>query len=185
MTRQILLCIALATAMLGGCATVMNKISGLGVISEQKSEVDASEIVQVTGNHVVGNTGMSTFDGAMIGGRWESVTPETVYLPITYISSATGERIVIEFDELRVNLNGVVTSFTPIPPATIRMPLNYLQSMLVADTCTLELVRGRNITEGDFTITSNAGAPTAKVSLQRFYDRVLAKQAERAAINPL
>lgn len=185
MIRQTLLYLVLCTSLLGGCATVMNKISGLGVISEQKSEVDGSEIVEVTGNHVVGNTGMSTFDGAMLGGRWESVTPELVYLPITYISSANGERIVIEFDELRVNVNGVVTSFTPIPPATISMPLTYLESMLIADTCTLQLVRGRNITEGDFAIASNAGTPTAKVSLQRFYDRVRARQAERAAINPL
>ncbi len=185
MTRQTFLCIALATSLLGGCATVMNKISGLGVITEQKSDVDGSEIVEVTGNHVVGNTGMSTFDGAMLGGRWESVTPEIVYVPVTYISSATGERIVIDFDELRVNVNGVVTSFAPIPPATIRMPLTYLESMLIADTCMLELVRGRNVTEGDFTIASNAGRPTAKVSLQRFYDRVRARQAERAAIKPL
>jgi hypothetical protein len=158
-----------------------NHFSSLGVVSEQKSSIDGSDVVEVTGNHVVGNGGMSTFDGAMLGGRWESIHPDIVHIPVTYTSSANGERIVIEFEELRVNVNGNTTGFKPVGPATISMPLAYLESMLVADVCKLQLIRGPNVTEGDFAISSDAGTPTAKVSLQRFYDRVLAIKAEHAA----
>ena len=180
MTRRTLY-IATAAFFLAGCAVMQQHFSGLGIVSEQRSKIDGSELVEVTGNHVVGNGGMSSFDGAMLGGRWESLHPDIVYIIVTYTSSANAEPITIEFDELRVNVNGTITSFTPVGPATISMPLSYLESMLVADVCKLQLIRGPNVTEGDFAIASNAGTPTAKVSLQRFYDRVLAVKAERAA----
>lgn len=170
-----------AALLLAGCA-VMNHFSGLGIVSAKKSGIDGSEVVEVTGNHVMGTYGgMSTFDGAMLGGRWESINPDIVNILVTYISTINAERIIVEFDELRVNVNGSITSFKPVGPATITIPLSYLESMLVADVCKLQLVRGPNVTEGDFAIASNAGTPTAKVSLQRFYDKVQATKAERAA----
>ena len=172
------LALTLAATILAGCAVMKNHFSSQGIVSEQKSEVDGSQVVEVSGNRVMGNSGMSTFDGALLGGRWESINPDTVHLLVTYISSAAPEPIIVEFDELRVNVNGNVTSFKPVGPAKISMPMSYLESMLVADTCKLQLVRGKNVTEGDFTIASDAGAPTAKVSLQRFYDRIRAIKAE-------
>ncbi len=160
----------------------MNHISGLGIVSAQKSGFDGREVVEVTGNHVMGvYGGMSTFDGAMLGARWESTSPDIVNILVTYPSTINAERIIVEFDELRVNVNGRITSFKPVGPATITMPLSYLESMLVADVCKLQLIRGPNIAEGDFAIASNAGAPTAKASLQRFYDKVQATKAELAA----
>ena len=173
MTRRNFVVAAAAALALAGCAAIMNRFSSHGVISEQKSAVDGSEVVEVSGNRVLGNGGMSTFDGALLGARWESVNPGVVHLLVTYVSSAAPEPIVIEFDELRINVNGSVTAFKPVGPA-VTMPLPYLESMLVADTCKLQLIRGANVTEGDFAIASDAGAPTAKVSLQRFYDRVRA-----------
>ena len=170
-----------AAFLLAGCAVMMNPFSGLGVISDQESKMDGSEVVEVSGNRVVGNGGMSSFDGAMLGGRWESVSPEIVYILVTYTSSADGQPIIIEFDELRVNVNGTITTFKPLGPARISMPLSYLESMLVAEDCKLQLIRGPNVTEGDFSIASDRGRPTAKVSLQRFYDKVRTTKAERAA----
>jgi len=180
MTRRSLY-MTTAALLLAGCA-VMNHFSGLGVVSAKKSAIDGSEVVEVTGNHVMGlYGGMATFDGAMLGARWESVSPDTVNILVTYPSSIDGELIIIEFDELRVNVNESITSFKPVGPARITMPLSYLESMLVADVCKLQLIRGPNVTEGDFAIASNAGTPTAKVSLQRFYDKVRATKAEIAA----
>jgi len=170
-----------AAVFLAGCAALMNQFSSLGVVSDQKSEIDGSEVVEVSRNRVVGNGGMSSFEGAMLGARWESVRPEIVDVFVTYTSSANAEPIVIEFDELRVNVNGNITSFKPVAPGKITMPLSYLESMLSADTCKLQLIRGPNVTEGDFAIASDAGKPTAKASLQRFYDKVQAVKAERMA----
>jgi hypothetical protein len=180
MTRRPLY-IATAALLLSGCA-IMNHFSGLGIVSAQKSGIDGSEVVEVTGNHVMGAYGgMATFDGAMLGARWESISPDNVNILVTYRSSNNAELIIVEFDELRVNVNGSITSFKPVGPARIAMPLSYLESMLVADVCKLQLIRGPNVTEGDFAIASNAGTPTAKVSLQRFYDKVRAIKAELAA----
>ena len=170
-----------AAIFLAGCAAMMNQFSSLGVVSDQKSEIDGSEVVEVSRNRVVGNAGMSSFEGAMLGARWESVTPEIVDVFVTYTSSANAEPIIIEFDELRVNVNGNITSFKPVAPGKITMPLSYLESMLSADTCKLQLIRGANVTEGDFAIASDAGKPTAKASLRRFYDKVQAVKAERMA----
>jgi hypothetical protein len=164
---------------LTGCAAVMNQLSGRGVVSVQKSAIDESEVVTVSGNNVVGNAGMSSFDGALLGARWESITPETVYIDVSYTSSANDEPIVIEFDELRVNLDGTVSSFRPLAPGRINMPLAYLESMLRAGSCNLQLVRGSKVTDGDFAIAFDAGKPMAKASLQRFYDRVLEVKASR------
>ena len=180
MTRRTLH-ITIAALLLAGCAA-MNQFSGLGVVSVQKSAIDGSAVVQVTGNHVMGlYGGMATFDGAMLGGRWESINPDTVNILVTYPSSINSELIIIEFDELRVNVNGSITSYKPVGPAQIAMPLSFLESMLVADVCKLQLIRGPIVTEGDFAIASNAGTPTAKVSLQRFYDKVRATKVELAA----
>ena len=169
-----------AVLLLAGCV-VLDRISGPGVVSAQKAGLDGHEVVEVTGNHVMGvYGGMSTFDGAMLGARWESTSPEIVDMLVTYRSSNDAERIIIEFDELRVNVNGSPTSFKPVGPARITMPLSYLESMLVAETCKLQLIRGENVAEGDFAIASNAGKPTARASLQRFYDKVHAIKAELA-----
>ena len=179
---RLALTITTAVFLLAGCTAMMNHFSSYGVVSAQKSEADGSEVVEVTGNRVVGNGGMSTFDGALLGARWESVTPETMILTVTYISSADAEPIVIEFDELRVNVNGETTIFIPVKPGKLSMPLSYLHSMLAAEECKLQLVRGANVIDGDFTIASDRGRPTAKVSLQRFYDRVQEVKAERKAL---
>ena len=180
MTR-LTLYITTAALLLAGCA-VMSHFSGLGSVSAQQSEIDGREIVEVSGNHVMGvYGGMSTFDGAMLGARWESTSPDIVDILVTYRSTNNAERIIVEFDELRVNVNGSITSFKPVGPSKITMPLSYLESMLIADSCQLQLIRGRNVAEGDFAIASNAGAPTAKASLQRFYDKVQATKAELAS----
>ena len=113
--------------------------------------------------------------------RSESISPEIVYIVVTYTSSANAESIIIEFDEFRVSINGSISIFKPVGPATISMPLAYLESMLVSDDCKLQLIRGSNVTEGDFAIASYSGKPTAKVSLQRFYDKVRATKADRTA----
>ena len=178
---RLTLLIMIASFLLAGCAAMVNQFSGLGVISDQKSRIDDSEVVEVSGNHVVGNGGMSSFDGAMLGGRWESISPEIVYIAVTYSSSANAEPIIVDFDEFRVNVNGSISSFKPVGPARISMPLAYLESMLVAEECKLQLIRGPNVTEGDFAIASDAGKPTAKVSLQRFYDKVRATKTNRIA----
>ena len=178
MTRSSLF-ITTAALLLAGCA-VLDRISGPGSVSAQKT-VLGHEVVEVTGNHVMGvYGGMSTFDGAMLGARWESTRPDIVDMLVTYRSANNAEQIIIEFDELRVNVNGSVTRFKPVGPAKITMPLSYLESMLVAEVCKLQLIRGENVAEGDFAIASNAGKPTAKASLQRFYDKVQATKAELA-----
>jgi hypothetical protein len=178
---RLTLSVMIAALLLAGCAAVMNQLSGRGVISVQKSALDDSEVVEMSANNVVGNAGMSSFDGAMLGARWESITPEIVYIDVSYTSSANDEPIVIEFDELRVNINGTVSSFRPLAPGRISMPLGYLESMLRADACKLQLIRGSKVTEGDFAIAFDAGKPMAKATLQRFYDRVLEVRASRVS----
>jgi len=178
---RLILSMTIITSLLVGCAAVINQFSGRGVISNQKSETDNSEFVEVSGNNVLSNEGMSSFGGAMLGARWESITPDIVYITVTYASSANGEPIVIEFDELRINVNGSISRFKPVAPGIISMRLAYLQSMLAADQCTVQLIRGPEITEGDFTIDSDAGRRTAKADLQRFYDKVRATKADRLA----
>jgi len=168
-----------AAVLLAGCTALVTQLSGRGVVSVQKSPGDELEIVTVSGSNVVGNAGMSSFDGALLGGRWESITPETVYLDVSYTSSANDEPIVIAFDELRVILNGEVSSFRPVAPGRISMRLAYFESMLQANDCKLELVRGDKITEGDFAIADDAGKPLAKSNLRRFDERVHEVQAER------
>ena len=165
--------------LVAGCAALANQFSGRGVISNEKSQTDDSEIVEVSGNNVVGIGGMSSFGGAMLGARWESITPEIVYIAVTYASSADGAPIVIEFDELRVNLNGSVSVFQPVAPGIVSMRLAYLESMLAAKDCAVQLIHAGSITEGDFAIEIDAGKRTAKASLQRFYDKVRARKAER------
>ena len=173
--------ITTAVLLLAGCV-VLDRITGPDVVSAKKAGSDGHEVVEVTGNHVMGvYGGMSTFDGAMLGARWESTSPDIVDMLVTYRSANNAEQIVIEFDELRVNVNGSTTSFTPVGLARITMPLSYLESMLVAEVCKLQLIRGENVAEGDFAIASNAGKPTAKASLQRFYDKVQATKTELAA----
>jgi len=175
----LLLLITIVAFLVAGCAAFANHFSGRGVISDTKSETDDSEVIEVSGNNVLSNGGMSSFGGAMLGARWESITPEIVYITVTYASSANGDPIIIEFDELRINLNGSVSSFHPVEPGILIMRLAYLESMLAANECTVQLVRGGTITEGDFTIESDDGKRTAKASLQRFYDKVRATMAER------
>jgi len=178
---RFILSIAIITCLLVGCAAAMNQLSGRGIISHQKSETDNSEFVEVSGNNVLSNAGMSSFGGAMLGGRWESITPDIVYITVSYASSANGEPIVIEFDELRINVNGSISRFKPVAPGIISMRLAYLQGMLAADQCTVQLIRGADVTEGDFTIDSDGGKRTAKADLQRFYDKVRATKADRLA----
>jgi hypothetical protein len=176
---RLLLLIAIVAFLVAGCAALENQFSGRGVITSEKSQTDGSEVVEVSGNNVLSNGGMSSFGGAMLGARWESITPEIVYIAVTYASSANGEPIIIEFDELRINVNGSVSTFRPLEPGIVSMRLAYLESMLAANECTVQLVRGGTITEGDFAIESDAGKRTAKASLQRFYDKVRATKAER------
>src|SRR3954471_11625028 len=165
--------------LVAGCAALADQFSGRGSLSNQKSQIDDSEVVEVSGNNVLSNGGMSSFGGAMLGGRWESITPEIAYIAVTYASSANGEPIIIEFDEFRINLNGSVSVFRPVQSGIISMRLAYLENMLAANECTVQLVRAGNITEGDFAIETDGGKRTAKASLQRFYDKVRATKAER------
>jgi hypothetical protein len=176
---RLVLSITIVVVLVTGCAALENHFSGRGVISDTKSETDDSEVVEVSGNNVLSNGGMSSFGGAMLGARWESITPEIVYVTVTYASSANGEPIIIEFDELRINVNGSVSVFQPVEPGILIMRLAYLESMLAANECTVQLVRGGTITEGDFAIESDDGKRTAKASLQRFYDKVRATKTER------
>src|SRR4051812_8906470 len=176
---RLLLLITIVAFLVAGFAALANQFSGRGIVSNEKSETDGSEVVEVSGNNVLSNGGMSSFGGAMLGARWESITPEIIYLAVTYASSANGEPIIIEFDELRINLNGSISIFRPVEPGIISMRLAYLESMLAANECTVQLVRAGNITEGDFAIENDAGKRTAKGSLQRFYEKVRARKADR------
>src|SRR5205085_7210044 len=58
---RLLLLITIVAFLVAGCAALANQFSGRGVISEQKSETDGSEVVEVSGNNVLSNGGMSSF----------------------------------------------------------------------------------------------------------------------------
>lgn len=157
--------LVLAALLLAGCATV-HQIVGLGVVSEEKSGFDGRDIVRVSANNLLGAQGDWSSFGMSIGARWESLEPDTVILVLS--QPANG---------FSVKLDRQVTSFRVEGYDEVAIPLTYLGRMLTAAECKLQVVQGSDTTEADFTKTSNSGAPLAKVSLQRFYERVQQKRA--------
>lgn len=163
--------------LLASCAS-MNVFSGLGVVSSEKSGFDGRDQVQVTGNYVMPSPGSSdAFGNILLGARWESSDPDNVALTLSALSGYDASQLLIAVDSFSVNLDGQITRLTITDKGLVKMPLSSLGKMLDAKTCRLQVVRGINTSEGDFTIASNGGAPTAKASFKQFYDKVLATKA--------
>ena len=170
--KRLLACAAVMQ-LVAGCAA-MSHMAGKGIVSSETSGFDGREVVTVSPNYVLGAKG--GFDPSMevrFGARWESTAPDWVQV---FITKTTAD-IVVRGDSLNINVNGAVATFRPEASDAFVLPLDYLGSMISAQTCKLQLLRGGAVSEGDFARDSNSGDPTAKASFREFYSVVVTKRA--------
>lgn len=177
---------------LAGCAQV-NEMTAFGTVRVNKSDSEGRHVLETAPRYLVGTDGRSaTFGGNAIGGRWESTSPEVISVTLLYRSSRSGSKAKTRFDQVSVNLDGNVTDFAITQPtvqrrgkfdyaswvyftenrSSFQMPLSYLRQMLDAESCIVSVATSTGIAEGDFTVASSSGYPTARASLSKLYEQI-------------
>lgn len=186
----------LSAALLALCGcTAVDRLAGMGVVSQRVSAPDHATIVEVTPNALYdpGNTRGAPL---RLGARWTSDAPQSVTLVLSYQSTVSSDAPTVpRFDALQIGIDGQVSSFPASKPADlssgfdnsmshtmyassrgeVTIPYAILQQMVAARDCWLRA--------GDQDVKFSTehlpdGKATAIVSIRKFMAKVDAASAD-------
>ena len=187
------LVIALSLSGCAGLADSMNKMAGLGVISEEVSAFDGAKIIKVTPNWLYESDGQ--WVSTKLGARWTSAAPDYVDLIMSYGSDAKSATTYLGFSGMDINIDGKKSSYktnkqTSLDSGSynnvsntiyttsknsIVIPLSTLTNMVNAKDCRLRIYTSKGYEDVTFSIErSSGGQGTALLSLREFITKVSA-----------
>lgn len=172
-----------------GC-TAMDKLAGMGVMSQSVSTRDHATIIEVSPNALY-DPGSTPGTPLQLGARWTSNAPQSVALVLSYQSTVSSDAPTAQsFDALQISIDGQVSSFPASKPSDISssldnsvahtiymssrgevlIPYALLQRMVAAKDCWL---RTGNYQDAKFSTEHlPGGKPTAIVSIRAFMAKV-------------
>lgn len=191
----------LSTALLALCGcTAMDKLAGMGVVSQRVSAPDHATIIDVSPNALY-DPGSTRGTPLRLGARWTSDAPQSVTLVLSYQSMVSSDAPTVQsFDALQISIDGQVSSFPASKPSdlsssfpnavshTIRtssegevlIPYVLLQRMVTAKDCWLRATGGGYQDAKFSTDHLPDGKPTAIVSIREFMAKVDAARASNS-----
>ncbi|MGN6234889.1 hypothetical protein [Dyella sp.] len=188
----------LSAALLALCGcTAVDKLTGMGVVSQRVSASDHVTVIDVSPNALY-DPGSARDTPLRLGARWASDAPQSVTLVLSYESTVSSDAPTVQsFDTLQISIDGQVSSFPSGKPSdlssgfsnavshTIRtssrgevlIPYALLRRMVTAKDCWLRVIGG-DYQDAKFSADHLPdGKPTAIVSIREFMTKVDAARA--------
>ena len=110
--------LAASVLVLSAC-TVMDKIAGMGVVSQHQSTFDHATVIEVSPNSLY-DPGSAWGTHLQLGARWTSAAPDLVALTLEYNSSATSANpAYLGFSGVDISIDGQVSSFPTGQPTDL------------------------------------------------------------------
>lgn len=188
--------VSAALLALCGC-TAMDKLTGMGVVSQRVSAPDHATIIDVSPNALY-DPGRAPGTPLQLGARWTSDAPQSVALVLSYQSTVSSDSPTVQsFDSLEISIDGQIASFAASKPSDISsglhdsvshtihtsskgevlVPYALLQRMVTAKDCWLRATGGGYEDAKFSTEYLPDGKPTAIVSIRKFMAKVDAVRA--------
>lgn len=191
----------LGAAMLAlcGCAA-MDKIAGMGIVSQNVSTFDNATVIEVSPNSLY-DPGSSWGTSLQLGARWISSEPNLVALVMAYNSDVmAGSAAYIQFSGMEINVDGQISGFSTGQPTSmesgayntvshtiytsstseILIPYSLLQRMVAAKDCRIRIQTGSGYQDAVFsTAYIPGGKATAITSIREFMARVDAVRGQK------
>lgn len=184
--------LAAALAAISGCAA-MDKMAGLGVISQHTSTFDNATVIEVSPNSLY-DPGSAWGTPLQLGARWSSAAPDSVALVLAYNSNvSSGAPAYLGLSGLDININGAITSYsagqsTDLSSSgyntvshtiytssknSVVIPYSVLRRMVAAQACRLRLHTSKGYQDIDFSKEHiPGGKATAIVTIKEFMAKV-------------
>ena len=180
----------LSAALLALCGcTAVDKLTGMGVVSQRVSASDHATIIDVSPNALY-DPGSARGTPLRLGARWASDAPQSVTLVLSYESTVSSDAPTVQsFETLQISIDGQVSSFPSGKPSDlssgfdnsmshtihissrgeVSIPYAVLQRMVAAKDCWL---RAGDRDAKFSTEHLPDGKPTAIVSIRAFMTKV-------------
>ncbi|CQR19868.1 TPA: hypothetical protein ACJGPK_004783 [Salmonella enterica subsp. enterica serovar Weltevreden] len=191
MIRKIFFAYAIVVA-ISGC-TAMDKLAGMGVVSQQTSTFDNSTVIEVSPNSLYDPN--STWGTPLqLGAIWSSAYPDEAGLILSYNSNvSSGNAAYLGLTGIDINVDGKISSYkaqqqTNLSSSsynsvsktiytssknTIVIPYKLLESMVSAKNCRIRIHTSQGNQDIDFSAQSiPGGKATAIVSIKEFLAKV-------------
>ena len=187
--------VGLLTQLIGcaGMADSVSKMSGLGVVTEEKSTFDGATVINVSPTWLYDPEG-SFGNSVKLGARWSSKAPNYVALVMAYSSDASGyNHTYLGLSAIDINIDGDITSYsahdsTNLDSGTyntvtrtiytesknaVVIPYVVLEEMVFANDCRLRIHTSKGYEDARFSIERLPGGQgTAILSIQEFMARI-------------
>ncbi|GLS27719.1 hypothetical protein [Marinibactrum halimedae] len=183
------MCLAGVLISCAGMADSMSKLSGLGVVSKEKSTFDGATLIKVSPTFLYDPE--STWGNQVkLGARWSSKAPEYVALVLSYSSDvASAKSAYLSLTGIDINTDGNIESFksgkstnldsggyntvskTIYTESTnsVVVPYSLLQQMVSAEDCRVRIHTSKGYEEAIFSKERIPGGQgTAILSIREF-----------------
>lgn len=193
MIRKILF-VAAAVIAISGC-TAMDKLAGLGVVTQHTSTFDNATVIEVSPNSLY-DSGSAWGTPLQLGARWSSAAPNSVALILAYNSNvSSGAPAYLGLTGLDINIDGAISSYsagqsTDLTSSAyntvshtiytssknaVAIPYSVLQRMVAAKDCRLRIHTSKGYQDVNFSTEHiPGGKATAIVSIKEFMAKVAA-----------
>jgi len=191
MIRKVLF-IAASIIMISGC-TAMDKLAGLGVVTQHTSTFDNATVIEVSPNSLY-DPGSAWGTPLQLGARWSSAAPNSVALILAYNSNvSSGTPAYLSLTGLDINIDGAISSYSAGQSTDLSssaynnvsntiytssknavvIPYSVLQSMVAAKDCRLRIHTSKGYQDILFSTEHiPGGKETAIVSIKEFMTKV-------------
>ena len=185
-----------------GCAGMpdtTSKLSGLGVVTQEKSTFDGAIIIEVSPNWLY-DPADSWGNSVKLGAHWSSNVPEYVALVLSYSSNTSGYgSTYVGLSNIDINIEGEIKSYSTGKPTnfdisgynsvtqtiytesknTVIIPYSTLERMVNANDCRLRIHTTIGYEDARFSMERiQGGKGTAILSIREFIEKVDAIKTE-------
>jgi hypothetical protein len=185
---------AAALVAISGCAA-MDKMAGLGVVSQHTSTFDNATVIEVSPNSLY-DPGSTWGTPLQLGARWSSAVPDSVALVMAYNSNvSSGSPAYLNLNHLDINIDGEILSYSAGQSTDLSssgyntvsrtiytssknavvIPYSVLQRMVAANDCRLRIHTSKGYQDVQFSSERiPGGKATAIVTIKEFMVKVVA-----------
>ena len=177
-----------------GMADSMNKMAGLGVVSESKSSYDNSKTIRVSPNWLYDSKENWTANNIKLGARWNSKSPKYIAIDLSYDSNTSGySPTYMGITGIEININGKKSSYKSSKPTSLDsgsynsvsktiytkssnsviIPLETLKNMVQSKDVRIRINTNKGYEDAVFSIErSSSGQSTALLSIREFLNKL-------------
>lgn len=173
--------------------TAMDKMAGMGVVSQHQSTFDHATVIEVSPNSLY-DPGSAWGTHLQLGARWTSAAPDYVALTLAYNSSATSANpAYLGFSGVDISVDGEASSFSTGQATDLSsgdynrvshtvytasrndvvIPYSLLERMVAAKDCRLRISTSKGYQDALFSADHiPGGKATAITSIRDFMAKV-------------